>query len=92
MRISREKKDRISEQILAFLYASYPQMVFTSNIAREIARDEEFVKSLLLGLKKKNLVVEVKKNQKGVDYSRRLRWKLGDEVYAAYKKHQQQNN
>ena len=61
MKISEKKKDRISEQILALLYSSSPKPVFTFYIAQEIARDEEFVKNLLIGLKKKNLVIEIKK-------------------------------
>lgn len=88
MKISDLKKEKISEQILAFLYSSYPKPVFTSNVAMEIARDEEFVKALLLKLKRKKLVAEIRKNQKGVDYTRRSRWKLGDESYRAYKNYQ----
>ena len=88
MKISQEKKEKISEQILAFLYSSSPKPIFTSYIAREIARDEEFVKKLLLDLKNKKLVIEVKKNPKGIIYIKRSRWKLSDMAYKAYKKHQ----
>lgn len=90
MRISDAKKEKISEQILAFLYMSFPRPAFTSGVAREIARDEEFVKSLLISLKQKKFVIEVKKNQNGRDYVRRSRWKLGDEVFKAYKNNQKQ--
>lgn len=88
MKISQEKKEKISEQILAFLYSSSPKAIFTLYIAREIARDEEFVKKLLLDLKNKKLVIEIKKNPKGVSYIKRSRWKLSDIAYKAYKKHQ----
>ena len=88
MRLSKEKKEKISEQILALLFQSSPRLLFTSEIAKEMARDEEFIKTLLLDLKKKNLVVEVKKSPKGLDYSRRLRWRLGDNAYNIYKNHQ----
>ena len=88
MRISEVKKEKISEQILALLYSNFPKLLFTSHIAREIARDEEFVKSLLHSLKKKNLITEIKKNKKGAVYIRRTRWKLGEEVYKAYKGYQ----
>ncbi len=88
MKISQEKKEKISEQILAFLYSSSPKAIFTSYIAREIARDEEFVKKLLLDLKTKKLVIEIKKNPKGIIYIKRSRWKLSDIAYKAYKKHQ----
>ena len=62
MKISNKKKEKISEQILAFLYSINPKPVFTSQIAEEIARDEEFVKNLLSTLKKKELVIEIKKS------------------------------
>jgi len=88
MKISDKKKEKIYEQILAFLYSITPKTVFTSNIAVEIARDEEFVKVLLLELKKKDLVVEIKKNPSGLDYQKRTRWKLTDKAYQTYKKYQ----
>ena len=88
MKISQEKKEKISEQILAFLYSSSPKAIFISHIAKEIARDEEFVKKLLLDLKTKKLVIEIKKNPKGIIYIKRSRWKLSDIAYKAYKKHQ----
>ena len=85
MKISNTKKDKISEQILAFLYSLAPRPEFTSKISAEIARDEEFVKKLLSELKQKNLVIEVKKNPQGEQYTRRSRWRLTDAVYSAYK-------
>ncbi len=84
MQISESKKEKISEQILSFLYSSYPKPVFTSHIAMEIARDEEFVKNLLHSIKGKNLISEVKKNSAGAKYLRRTRWKLNDNVYKKY--------
>ena len=42
MKISKEKKEKICEQILMFLYSIAPKPVFTVTIAREIARDEEY--------------------------------------------------
>ena len=85
MKISQQKKEKISEQILAHLFSISPQSAFTSYIAQEIARDEEFIKKLLLDLKSKNLIVEIKKNPEGIDYSRRSRWKLTNQIYEAYK-------
>ncbi|HTY44116.1 MAG TPA: hypothetical protein VMC80_02645 [Patescibacteria group bacterium] len=85
MKISKEKKDKISEQILAFLFAHSPKSLFTFYIAKEIARDDEFVRELLEELKKKGLVSEIKKNSEGVPYQRRTRWKLSDKAYSAYK-------
>ncbi len=91
MKISDKKRSKISEQILALLYAEFPKPMFTSHIAMEIARDEEFIKKILLELKKKKLVAEIKKNPHGIPYIRRSRWKLSDIVYKAYKKHQINN-
>ncbi len=88
MKISEKKKEKISEQILALLYNASPKLLFTSYIAQEIARDDEFTKQLLLELKKKSLVVEISKNPQGVLYSKRLRWKISDAAYQAYSKHQ----
>lgn len=36
MKLSQTKKDRITEQILSFLYHSFPNQPFTAEIAREI--------------------------------------------------------
>ena len=90
MKISEGKKEKISEQILALLYSVSPKLLFTSHIGQEIARDEEFVKRLLLELKKKNLVVEITKNPQGVSYIKRSRWKMSDAAYQIYNKHQVQ--
>lgn len=88
MKVSSEKREKISEQILAFLYSVSPQLVFTSHIAKELARDEEFTKNLLLGLKKKGLILEVKKSSTGSTYLRRSRWRLSDTAYKVYKENQ----
>jgi hypothetical protein len=90
MKISAQKKDKIYEQILAFLYSVSPKALFTMNIAKEIARDEEFVKVLLMDLRKKGLITEIKKSPEGVPYLKRSRWALSDVAYQAYKKHQQE--
>lgn len=86
MKISEEKKEKISEQILAYLFSINPKPVFTKDIAKEVARDEEFSKKLLLSLKKKGFVKEIKSNPKGIPYSKRSRWVLTDETYTIYRK------
>lgn len=86
MKISQQKKDKIYEQILSYLYFQSPRALFTAHIALEIARDEEYIKKLLIDLKKKNLIIEIKKNPKGIIYLKRSRWKLSDETYTLYKK------
>ena len=88
MKISEEKKEKISEQVLAFLYSISPKPEFTSSIAKEVARDEEFIKSLLTDLKKKGLVVDIRKNQDGKQYTKRTRCALSDGAYGAYSTNQ----
>jgi len=88
MKISNLKREKISEQILAFLYSKSPQSLYTSHIARELARDEEFIKNLLLSLNKKELIIKINKNSKGKSYKRRIRWRLSDKAYNAYKNNQ----
>ncbi len=88
MKISQEKKEKIIEQILAYLFQKNPQPLFTYHIAKEIARDEEFIKKILIQLKEKKLVVEIKKNKEGINYVKRSRWKLSSQIYELYKKNQ----
>jgi len=84
MKLSQQKKDKIAEQILSLLYHSFPKQFFTAEIAREIARDEEFIKRLMFDLKNKNLVKDIKKNTKGIDFVRRIKWQLTSNAYEAY--------
>ena len=91
MKISIQKKEKIYEQILALLYSNSPKSLFTMNIAKELARDEEFIKLLLHDLKNKGLVAEIKKNPAGLPYLKRSRWVLSDPAYETYKKHQLDN-
>jgi predicted transcriptional regulator with HTH domain len=87
-KISDQKIEKISEQILFHLYSVFPKQVFTSDIAKELARDEEFMKKLLENLEKKELVIKIDKNPQGFQYSRRLRWRISNKAYNIYKKHQ----
>ncbi|MFH0808729.1 MAG: hypothetical protein V1888_03905 [archaeon] len=82
--ISNEKIEKISEQILSYLFSVFPKLVFTVDVARELARDEEFVKRLLLDLEKKGLVVRVSKNSEGVEYLARMRWRVSNKVHEVY--------
>ena len=84
MRLSQEKKDKITEQILSYLYHSFPNQPFTAEIARETARDEEFIKRLLFELKEKQLVIPIRKNKKGDIFTRRIKWRLAQKVYDVY--------
>ena len=84
MRLSKQKRDKISEQILSYLYHTFPKQLFTAQIARELARDEEFIKTMLFELKEKGILQAIKKNKKGQDYVRRIRWQLTANAYNAY--------
>jgi len=90
MRLSQSKKDKIAEQVLSFLYQNFPKQPFTAEIAREIARDEEFIKKILFQLKEKGLVIPIRKNPKGQVFSRRLKWRLTNKVYDIYHSKQSQ--
>lgn len=86
MRISQDKIKKIKENILSFLYSKSPQAVFTADIAMEIARDEEFIKKLMLEMEKEKLVLPVKKNNQGINYLRRIRWRLSSQIFGIYDK------
>ena len=83
-RISEKKRERICEQILHYLFSEFPKPQFTSEIAVEIARDEEFIKILLLELEKKGHLLKITKNPEGYDYKRRLRWRLSNKTQETY--------
>lgn len=85
MRLSKEKRDKIAEQILSHLYHSFPKTFFTAEISKELARDEEFIKSIMQELQDKKLVSCIRKNSEGTPYSRRCRWNLSSKAYDAYK-------
>jgi len=83
--ISKKNEDKIKEMILSFLFQNSPKMMFTSEIASNLVRDEEFTKRLMVELEKSNLAVSVKKNHEGYDYVRRIRWRLSEKAFQAYK-------
>lgn len=84
MKLSLEKKKKISEQILAILYENFPKQLFTAELARELARDEEFIKKMLLDLRDRGFLTAIKKNKKGVPFIRRIKWQLSGKAYEAY--------
>jgi len=86
-RISDKKKEKISEHLLSIIYSKSPQTLFTSKIAEEIARDEEFTKNLLFELKDKGFVNPITKNPKGVNYKKRIKWRLSNKAHEAYSNH-----
>ena len=87
MKLSQQKKDKIAEQILSHLFHESPNLFFTAQIAESLARDEEFIKAMLMDLRAKALVVAVRKNPQGKPYSRRIRWRLSNKAHQAYSQH-----
>ena len=85
-KLSDKKKEKISEHIISILYENYPKMLFTSEVASEVVRDEELTKNLLKNLLNKGIVVSIHKNPKGVKYSRRIRWIISKKTYDFYSK------
>ncbi len=88
VRISKEKINKIKSNILATLYQHFPKALFTAEISKIEARDEEFMKRLLLELEHDGLVVLIDKNPDGIPYSRRQRWRLSNKAQEAYSKQQ----
>jgi len=84
MKLSKDKIDRIKEAILLVLYRNSPKPMFTSDIAAEVIRDEEFAKKVLKELESQSFIVSVDKNPQGIPYSRRLRWRLSSKAFEAY--------
>lgn len=85
-KLSQEKIKKIKEEIISLLYTNNLKPMFTNEVANHLIRDEEFIKRILLELKKEELVKEVKKSQKGSEYQRWRRWALTNKTYEAYNK------
>jgi len=83
-KLSDKTIEKIKEHILEIVYQNHFNPLFTSEIASEIIRDEEFTLRLLSELKSKKFVLELKKNQKGKNYLRRKRWVLTSPIYSKY--------
>ncbi|MEK6835577.1 MAG: hypothetical protein AABX55_00975 [Nanoarchaeota archaeon] len=80
--ISQEKKEKIKEEILRVLYESYPEFMYTYNIADSIIRDNEFSLALLKELQKNNLIIHIEES-KGNKVKRK--WCLTNLAYNKYK-------
>lgn len=83
-RISKTKQEKIAEHIISFLFSTTPEAQYTSEVAAEVARDEEFVKVLLLDLEQKKLVNRITRSPDGSEYVRRARWRLSNKAFSAY--------
>lgn len=83
-KISEEKIKKIKEEILALLFSKFPYPLFTTQIAKELARDEEFIKKILLDLEKMGLIKRIKEKN-GKIMTKKMLWQLTDKAYIAYK-------
>ena len=84
-KISDNKIKKLKEHILSILYDNHYSPLFTSKIAEELIRDEEFTLYLLKELKKEGFVKEINKNTKGKKYISRKKWILKSKIYEQYK-------
>ena len=80
--ISREKKDKLKEEILRIIYENYPGFLYTYQVAESLIRDDEFVLSLLKELKSNELLTCIEETT-GNNIKRK--WGLKKEVYEKYK-------
>jgi hypothetical protein len=79
-KISQEKIKKIKESIISLLFSKYPYPLSTAKIARELARDEEFIKAILLEMEREKFLKRVG------NYLRKNEWQLSEKVYETYKR------
>lgn len=84
-KIGEKKIKKIKEEILALLYENPINSLFTSDIAEEIIRDEEFTLRILKDLHNDGFINEIKTNQIGKEFLARRKWSLKPSVYSQYK-------
>ena len=84
-KISDSNIKKLKEQILSVIYTFHFNPLFTSNIAEEMIRDEEFTLRLLNELKKEGFIEEITKNTNGKKYISRKKWILKSKIYDQYK-------
>jgi len=84
-KISEKKLERLKEEIVSILYDNPAKPLFTSEIAEELIRDEEFTLKLLKTLNTDGIIKEIKKNKTGKEFLSRRKWTLEPKVYSKYK-------
>jgi hypothetical protein len=86
-KLSNKKRERIKEEVLRVLYENSPKALFTSYIANEVIRDNEFVLSLMKEMERLGVVEGVKsRGNKSVKKKIRTRWRLTNRAFEEYKK------
>jgi len=80
VKLSSKTLNLLKDDIISILYEDSLKPLLTIEIARELRRDKEFTKELLNKLKEQEILIEIKKNNKGKDYIKRSRWTINPEV------------
>ena len=84
VKLSSKTLNLLKDDIISILYEDSLKPLLTIEIARELRRDKEFTKELLNKLKEQEILIEIKKNNKGKDYIKRSRWAIKKEVISKY--------
>ncbi len=80
VKLSPKTLSLLKDDIISILYENNLKPLLTKEIASELRRDKEFTKTLLNELKQQGILSEVKKNNKGKDYIKRIRWVIKPEL------------
>ena len=83
-KISNNTINLLKDDIISILYEKQLKPLLTIEIARELRRDKEFTKKLLVELKEKGILNEIKKNNKGKDYTKRSKWLIKPDIINKY--------
>ena len=83
-KISNNTINLLKDDIISILFEDQLKPLLTIQIARELRRDKEFTKKLLLELKNKGILNEIKKNNKGKDYLKRSKWLIKPDIVNKY--------
>ncbi|MEK6860933.1 MAG: hypothetical protein AABY07_03085 [Nanoarchaeota archaeon] len=84
VKLSTQLINLIKDDIISHLYNNQVRSYFTSEIAKEIRRDNEFALKLLTELQEQGLVEQIKKNKQGKKYLARVKWRIPNHVIKAY--------
>lgn len=83
-KISFNTINLLKDDIISILYENSLKPLLTIEIAKELRRDKEFTKKLLLELKEKGILNEIKKNNKGKEYIKRSKWLIKPDIINKY--------
>ena len=84
-KISPNTINLLKDDIISILYENNLKPLLTIEIAKELRRDKEFTKRLLLELKEKGILTQIKKNNKGKEYIKRSKWLIKPDIIQTYK-------